>query len=279
MSEQAIETLFDEQRRYPPPPEFAAQANATADLYDLPFEEFWDREARQRVSWFEPYTTLLEWELPYAKWFGGGKINVAYNCLDRHVEAGLGDRVAYYYEGEPVGDDAERVAITYGQLLEEVVRAANGLKAIGVGKGTPVGIYMGMGPGLPVAMLACARLGAPFTVVFGGFSAEALADRLNDMRCQVLLTQDEGYRRGSLVPLKRNADEALQSCPSVRTVVVGQRTRNDVPMTTGRDLTWNALVDGQATDPASCPCEPMDSEDLLYLLYTSGTTAKPKGFA
>jgi acetyl-CoA synthetase len=279
VSDQAIETLFDEQRRYPPPPEFAAQANAGADIYDLPFEEFWDREGRARVSWFEPYTTLLEWELPYAKWFVGGKINVAYNCLDRHVEAGLGDRVAFYYEGEPVGDDAERVAITYAQLLDEVVRAANGLKAIGVGKGTPVGIYMGMGPGLPVAMLACARLGAPFTVVFGGFSAESLADRLNDMRCEVLLTQDESFRRGSLVPLKRNADEALVSCPTVRTVVVGQRTRSDVPMTPGRDLTWSALVDGQPTDPASCPCEPMDAEDLLYLLYTSGTTAKPKGIA
>ena len=153
----------------------------------------------------------LEWELPYAKWIGGGKINVAYNCLDRHVEAGRGDRVAYYYEGEPVG--SERAAITYSQLLAEVVKAANGLRALGVRKGTPVGIYMGMGPGLPVAMLACARIGAPLTVVFGGFSAEALADRLNDMRCEFLLTQDEGYRRGSLVPLKGNADEALESAP------------------------------------------------------------------
>ena len=148
-----------------------------------------------------------------------------------------------------------------------------------MGKGTPVGIYMGMGPGLPVAMLACARLGAPHTVVFGGFSAEALADRLNDMRCEVLLTQDESYRRGSIVPLKRNADEALESCPTVKKVVVGQRTRAEVPMVEGRDLTWNELVEGQSTDAASCPCEPMDSEDLLYLLYTSGTTAKPKGIA
>ena len=276
MSDQAIETLLDEQRRYPPSAEFAAQANAKADIYDLPFEEFWDREGRERVTWFEPFTSLLEWDLPYAKWYGGGKLNVAYNCLDRHVEAGLGDRVAFYYEGEPVGERAE---VTYQQLLDEVVRAANGLRALGVGKGTPVGIYMGMGPGLPVAMLACARLGAPFTVVFGGFSAESLADRLNDMRCEVLLTQDESYRRGTVVPLKRNADEALESCPGVRTVVVGQRTRGDVPMKQGRDLTWNDLVDGQPTDAASCPCEPMDSEDLLYLLYTSGTTAKPKGIA
>ena len=276
MSDQAIETLFEEDRRYPPPPEFAAQANAKADIYDIPFEEFWEREGRERVTWFEPFTSLLEWELPYARWYGGGKINVAYNCLDRHVEAGLGERVAYYYEGEPVDEHA---SITYQQLLDEVVRAANGLKALGVGKGTPVGIYMGMGPGLPVAMLACARLGAPHTVVFGGFSAEALADRLNDMRCEVLLTQDESYRRGTIVPLKRNADEALESCPGVRAVVVGQRTRGDVPMTPGRDVTWNELVEGQSMDPASCPCEPMDAEDLLYLLYTSGTTAKPKGIA
>ena len=279
MSDQAIETLFEEDRRYPPPPEFAAHANAKPEIYDIPFEEFWEREGRERVTWFEPFTSLLEWELPYAKWYGGGKINVAYNCLDRHVEAGLGDRVAFYYEGEPTGDDAERAAITYEQLLDEVVRAANGLKALGVGKGTPVGIYMGMGPGLPVAMLACARLGAPHTVVFGGFSAESLADRLNDMRCEVLLTQDESYRRGTIVPLKRNADDALASCPGLRSVVVGQRTRGDVPMTPGRDITWNELVEGQSTDPASCPCEPMDAEDLLYLLYTSGTTAKPKGIA
>ena len=158
-----------------------------------------------------------------------------------------------------------------------MVKAANGLRALGVRKGTPVGIYMGMGPGLPVAMLACARIGAPHTVVFGGFSAESLADRLNDMRCEILLTQDESWRRGQTVPLKRNTDEALESCPLVRKVVVGQRTRAEVPMKEGRDLTWTELVEGQSTDPASCPCEPMDSEDLLYLLYTSGTTAKPKG--
>jgi acetyl-CoA synthetase len=274
VTDKAIETLFAEERRYPPPADFTAQANAKADIYDIPYEEFWEREGRERVTWFEPFTSLLEWELPYAKWFGGGKLNVAYNCLDRHVEAGLGARVAFYYEGEPVG---ERASITYKELLDEVVRAANGLKALGVGKGTPVGIYMGMGPGLPVAMLACARLGAPHTVVFGGFSAESLADRLNDMGCEVLLTQDEGYRRGSIVALKRHADEALESCPGVKTVVVGQRTRGDVPMKPGRDITWNELVEGQSTDPATCPCEPMDSEDLLFLLYTSGTTAKPKG--
>jgi acetyl-CoA synthetase len=276
VTDKAIETLLAEERRYPPPGEFAAQANAHADIYDIPFEEFWEREGRERVTWFEPFTSLLEWELPYAKWYGGGTLNVAYNCLDRHVEAGLADRVAYFYEGEPVDDRAE---ITYGQLLDGVVRVANGLKELGVRKGTPVGIYMGMGPDLPIAMLACARLGAPHTVVFGGFSAESLAGRLNDMGCEVLITQDESYRRGSLVPLKRNADEALTSCPGVRKVVVSRRTGGDVPMTDGRDVTWEELVDGQPSDPATCPCEPMDSEDLLYLLYTSGTTAKPKGIA
>ena len=276
MTDIAIETLFDEDRRYPPPADFAAQANAKPDIYDIPFEEFWEREGRERVTWFEPFTTLLEWELPWARWYGGGKLNVAYNCLDRHVEAGRGEKVAYHYEGEPVG---ERAAITYAQLLDEVVKAANGLRALGVRKGTPVGIYMGMGLGLPVAMLACARIGAPHTVVFGGFSAEALADRLNDMQCEILLTQDEGWRRGQKVPLKAHADEALESCPGVRTVVVGQRTRADVPMVAGRDLTWSELVEGQPSDPATCPCEPMDAEDLLYLLYTSGTTAKPKGIA
>jgi acetyl-CoA synthetase len=272
----AIDTLLLEERRYPPPEAFAEQANARADIYDIPFEQFWEREGRERVTWFVPFSELLHWDLPYARWYLGGRINVAYNCLDRHVEAGLGDRVAYYYEAEPLG---ERVAITYSQLLEEVVKAANGLRALGVRKGTPVGIYMGMSPGLPVAMLACARIGAPFTVVFGGFSSEALADRLNDMRCEVLLTQDESHRRGQIVPLKQNADEALAASPTVRRVVVGQRTRGDVPMTVGRDLTWNELVEGQPANPESCPPEPMDSEDLLYLLYTSGTTAKPKGIA
>ncbi len=276
MTDQAIDTLLLEERRYPPSADFAAQANAQRDIYDVPFEQFWEREGRERVTWFEPFTSLLEWELPYARWYGGGKLNVTYNCLDRHVEAGLGEKVAFYFEGEPVDD---RASITYAQLLEDVVRVANGLRARGVGKGTPVGIYMGMIPQLPIAMLACARLGAPHTVVFGGFSAESLSDRLNDMQCEVLITQDEGWRRGATVPLKANADAALESCPTVRTVVVAQRTRAGVSMSEGRDVTWDELVEGQPSDAASCPCEPMDSEDLLYLLYTSGTTAKPKGIA
>jgi acetyl-CoA synthetase len=273
---QAIETMLLEERRYPPPPEFAAQANAKPDIYERDFEEFWETEGRERVTWFEPFTKLLEWDTPYAKWYLGGKLNVCFNCVDRHVEAGQGDKVAFHWEGEPEGD-AE--AITFATLQERVVKFANGLKSLGVRKGTPVGIYMGMVPELPVAMLACARLGAPHTVVFGGFSAEALADRLNDMECEVLITQDEGWRRGQTVPLKRNADEALASCPGVRAVVVSRRTGGDVPMQDGRDRDWGALTNDQDADPQACPCEPMGSEDLLYLLYTSGTTAKPKGIA
>jgi acetyl-CoA synthetase len=266
----AIETMLLEERRYPPDPAFAAQANAKSDIYDQGFEEFWEREGRDRVTWFEPFTTLLEWELPYAKWYVGGKLNVAYNCLDRHVESGLGDRVAYYWEGEPEDD---RRTITYAELQRDVVRFANALKALGVEKGTPVGIYMGMVPELPVAMLACARLGAPHTVVFGGFSADSLSGRLNDMECELLITQDEGWRRGQRVPLKGNADEALAGSPSVKQVVVLRRTGGDVPWVADRDVWW----DDVATDDADCPPEPMDAEDLLYLLYTSGTTAKPKG--
>jgi acetyl-CoA synthetase len=222
--------------------------------------------------WFEPFTKLYEWEPPYAKWYLGGKLNVAWNCLDKHVEAGRGDTVAYYWEGEPDGDRRE---LTYAGLLAEVTKLANGLKELGVSKGTPVGIYMGMVPEAPIAMLACARLGAPHTVVFGGFSADSLSGRLQDMECEVLITQDEAWRRGSTVPLKRTADEAVAASPTVKSVVVLQRTGNDVPMTDGRDHWWHEL----AVDEAACPAEPMDPEDLLYLLYTSGTTAKPKGIA
>jgi len=266
----AIDALLLEERRYPPPEEFAAQANARPEIYERDFEEFWTTAARERVSWFEPFETLYEWELPYAKWYLGGKLNVCFNCVDRHVEAGSGDKVAYHWEGEP---EDERRTVTFADLQREVVRFANGLRHLGVGKGTPVGIYMGMIPELPVAMLACARLGAPHTVVFGGFSADSLAGRLNDMGCEVLVTQDEGWRRGQPVPLKRNADEALETSPSVRSVVVLRRTGGDVPWVEGRDVWWHDV----ATDDAECPPEPMDSEDLLYLLYTSGTTAKPKG--
>jgi acetyl-CoA synthetase len=269
-----IEALFLEERRYPPPDDFAAQANARSDIYERDIEELWEAEGRERVTWFEPFQTLYEWEPPYAKWYIGGKLNVCFNCVDRHVEAGNGEKIAYYWEGEPVG---ERREITFADLQRDVVRFANGLKKLGVQKGTPVGIYMGMIPELPVAMLACARLGAPHTVVFGGFSADSLSGRLTDMECEVLITQDGGWRKGSEVPLKRNADEALADSPGVTNVVVARRTGSDVDFAGGRDVWWHDLVEGESDDPDSCPCEPMDSEDLLYLLYTSGTTAKPKG--
>jgi len=272
--DRAIETFLLEERRYPPPEDFAAQANAQPDIYERDFEEFWEAEGRERVTWFEDFDELLEWELPYAKWYIGGKLNVAYNCVDRHVEAGLGDKVAYHWEGEP---ENERRTITFSDLQREVVRFANALKKLGVKKGTPVGIYMGMVPELPIAMLACARLGAPHTVVFGGFSADSLAGRLNDMECELLITQDEGLRNGDAVPLKRNADEALADAATVKRAIVYRRTRGDVQMEESRDFWWHDVVEGESDDPVTCPCEPMDSEDLLYLLYTSGTTAKPKG--
>jgi acetyl-CoA synthetase len=270
----AIETMQLEERRYPPPPDFAAQANAKPDIYELGFEEFWEQEARERVSWFQDFDKLLEWKPPYAKWYLGGKLNVCHNCVDRHVEAGQGEKVAYYWEGEA---EDERRTITFADLQREVVRFANGLKKLGVKKGTPVAIYMGMVPDLPVAMLACTRLGAPHTVIFGGFSADSLSGRMNDMECELLITQDEGWRGGKTVPLKVNADEALEQSPTVKRSVVLQRTGGDVQMKDGRDVWWHDVVEGESDDASSCPCEPMDSEDLLYLLYTSGTTAKPKG--
>jgi acetyl-CoA synthetase len=270
----AIDTLLLEERRYPPPAEFAAQANAQPGIYAEDFEAFWEREGRERVSWFESFTNVLEWEPPYAKWYLGGTLNVSYNCVDRHVDAGLGDRVAYHWEGEPVGDTR---TITYADLQRDVTRFANALKELGVGKGTPVAIYLGMIPELPAAMLACTRLGAPHTVVFGGFSADSLSDRMNDMGCEVLVTQDEAWRRGSTVPLKRTADEAMADAPGVKRCLVVRRTGSDVPMTDGRD-TWLHDLD-VSDDPATCPPEPMDAEDLLFLMYTSGTTAKPKGIA
>ena len=272
MSDQTIDTLLAEERRFPPSPEFAARANAGADIYEVPFEEFWSRHGRERVSWFEPFTELLQWELPYAKWYLGGRLNVCFNCVDRHVEAGRGERVAFSWEGEPEG---ERRVLTYAELQRDVARMANALRELGVRKGTPVAIYMGMIPELPVAMLACTRLGAPHTVVFGGFSADSLSDRMNDMGCEVLVTQDEAWRRGSRVPLKRTADDALAAAPGVERCLVVRRTGGDVPMQEGRDTWYHDLV--VSDDPESVPCEPMDSEDLLFLMYTSGTTAKPKG--
>ncbi|MFZ0343472.1 MAG: acetate--CoA ligase, partial [Gaiellaceae bacterium] len=273
-SHHAIETMFLEERTYPPPEDFAAQANAQPGIYDVPFEEFWEREGRERVTWFEPFNELYQWEPPYAKWYLGGKLNVCFNCVDRHVEAGAGGVVAYHWEGEPEGDTR---TITYADLQKDVVRFANALKKLGVKKGTPVGIYMGMVPELPVAMLACTRLGAPHTVVFGGFSADSLSGRMNDMKCELIITQDEAWRRGSKIGLKTVADEAMAAAPGVEHCVVLRRTGSDVRMQEGRDHWWHDLESNASDDPESCPCEPMDSEDLLFLMYTSGTTAKPKG--
>ncbi|MGI8421824.1 MAG: AMP-binding protein, partial [Gaiellaceae bacterium] len=211
-----IETILSEERRYPTPPEFAAQANAQPEIYERDFEEFWETEARARISWSRDFERLYEWEPPYAKWYLGGELNVCFNCVDRHVEAGRGERVAFHWEGEP----GDRRTISYAELQRDVVRFANALKELGVGKGTAVAIYMGMVPELAVAMLACTRLGAPHTVVFGGFSADSLSDRMNDMGGGVLATQDEAWRRGSPVPLKRTADEALDAAPGVRRCLV-----------------------------------------------------------
>jgi acetyl-CoA synthetase len=276
---QHIAALLEEHRVIEPSDEFRKAAVVQdASIYEEAagdLEGFWAREA-ERLSWFETWDRVLDWDPPWVKWFEGGKLNVCHNCVDRHVENGLGDRVAYHWEGEPEG---QTETITYAKLQRDVVRTANLLKSLGVRKGTPVGIYMGMVPGLPVAMLACARLGAPHTVVFGGFSADALADRLVDMQCEVLITQDEGWRRGAKVPLKQNADEALDSAPSVKHVVVARRTGGEVEMRDGRDLYWEDVWTEQSDDPSTCPPEPMDAEDLLYLLYTSGTTGKPKGIA
>jgi acetyl-CoA synthetase len=272
--EHAIETMLLEERRYPPPEDFAREANAKAGVYDVPFEELWEREARERVTWFTPFDRVLDWDPPYAKWFLGGTLNVCFNCVDRHVEAGRGDKVAYLWEGEPEDDRRE---ITYAQLQRDVVRFANSLKELGVGRGTPVAIYMGMVPELPVAMLACTRLGAPHTVVFGGFSADSLSGRMNDMECEVLITQDEAWRRGKPVALKVTADEAMSRAPGVKRCLVVRRTGGDVPFDPDRDAWYHEIGDGVSDDPASCPCEEMDAEDLLFLMYTSGTTAKPKG--
>ncbi len=270
-----IESLLAEGRTFPPPPDFKRHALVTdAEIYDdanVDREGFWALQASQLLDWYEEWHTILEWDLPFAKWFVGGKLNATYNCLDRHVDAGHGDQVAYHWEGEP-GDTR---TITYSQLLDDVSQLANALLALGVRKGDRVNIYLGMVPELPMSLLACARIGAAHSVVFGGFSSDSLRDRINDAEAKVLITADGAWRRGSTVALKATADLALDECPTIERVLVLQRTgQADVAMTDGRDVWWHDLVPNQATE---CPPEPMDSEDLLYLLYTSGTTAKPKG--
>ena len=268
----SIETLAQEHRRFAPPPEFAARANAQPGIYEQAAQDelaFWESWAR-KLDWIEPFTKTLEWNEPFARWFYDGTLNVSANCLDRHVRAGKGEKVAYYYEGEP-GDRRE---ITYAQLLEDVCRFANGLRALGMRKGDRVAIYMPMIPELPVAMLACARIGAAHSVIFGGFSPDAIVDRVNDAQCVAIITADEGRRRGTTVPLKANCDAAMAHTPSVKHCIVAQRTHAAVPMQNGRDVFWNDVVAKQGT---RCAPEAMNAEDLLFLLYTSGTTAKPKG--
>ena len=269
----AIAALLDEDRAYPPKAEFTKQANVQDDsIYaqaEKNPEKFWAGIASE-LDWFTKWEKVLEWRPPDAKWFVGGKINVSYNCIDRHLRGARKNKAAIVWVGEP----GDRRTLTYWDLYREVCRFANGLKKLGVAKGDRVAIYMPMVPELPIAMLACARIGAVHSVVFGGFSAEALRDRINDAQAKVLITADGGYRRGQIVPLKRDADEAVKGAPTIEHVVVFKRGEFQVHMKEGRDHWWHRLVDGIAD---TCWPEPIDSEDLLYTLYTSGTTGKPKG--
>ena len=272
MESKAIESLLDERRAFPPPPAFAAQANAGPEIYAEAEADplaFWASWAR-KLHWSRPFTRILDWEEPFAQWFADGAINASVNCLDRHVEAGNGERIAYYYEGEP----GDRRAITYRALLEEVCRFANALRKLGIERGDRVAIYMPMIPELPVAMLACARIGAAHSVIFGGFSPDAIIDRVNDAKCVALITADQGWRRGNKVPLKANCDVAMAQTPSIRHCIVAKRVGDPVTMMPERDLWWDELIANESTH-----CEPAQTmaEDLLFLLYTSGTTAKPKG--
>ncbi|HYP26394.1 MAG TPA: acetate--CoA ligase [Blastocatellia bacterium] len=277
MSQSSIDSVLKESRVFEPPEEFSRSAHikSSADyerIYreaqDDP-EKFWGDVAKE-LHWFKPWDKVLEWEVPWAKWFVGGQINISYNCLDRHVETWRRNKAAIIWEGEP-GDIR---TYTYQQLLLEVSKFANVLKSLGVKKGDRVAIYMGMTPELPIAMLACARIGATHSIVFGGFSAAALVDRINDAQATAVITQDGLYRRGAEIRLKAAVDEALESCPSVGSVVVYKRTGSEVEMRGGRDHWWHELMEGASDE---CAAEPLDSEHPLYILYTSGSTGKPKG--
>ena len=272
---QAIEEFYIENRTFPPSERFAEEALINSqELYTEASEDvevFWARQARELLTWDKDFTKVLEWDLPYAKWFADGELNVSYNCLDRHIKNGYGDKVAYHWEGEP-GDTR---SITYKELLDEVSKFANVLKEFGLKQNDTVAIYMPMILELPIAMLACARIGVVHSVIFGGFSPDAIIDRCEDAKAKLIITADAGYRRGEPSPLKVNVDSALDSgAESVENVVVVNRCGTDVSMMPDRDYWWDNLM----KDASSiCPPEPMKAEQLLYLLYTSGTTAKPKG--
>ncbi|MGE5326220.1 MAG: acetate--CoA ligase [Deltaproteobacteria bacterium] len=270
-----LEALLQEARLFRPSAELQRSANARdSAIYSMAernLESFWAEESK-RLDWITPWTKVLEWDAPWAKWFVGGKLNVTANCVDRHAASGRRNKAAIIWEGEP-GDSR---VLTFGMLQREVNRFANGLKSLGVRKGDRVAIYMGMVPELAIAMLACAKIGAPHSIVFGGFSAESLRERINDAKAKVLITADGAWRRGNVVPLKANADAALTDTPTIEKVIVLERigTRANASMQSPRDVTWEDVVK-DASD--QCDAEPMDAEDVLYILYTSGTTGKPKG--
>ena len=272
MSEK-IENLLGENRTFDPPSSIVENANATKEWFDLAEQDrlaYWQKQALERITWYkEPTEILDDSNAPFYQWFKDGELNLSYNCLDRHLETD-GDRVAFYWEGEP-GDSQE---ITYQDLYERVCKLSNGLKELGVKKGDRIAIYLGMTPEIVISMLACARIGAVHSVVFGGFSAEALADRINDAEAKVVITADGAWRRGDIVPLKKNVDDSLKLTDHIESVVVVKRTNNDVNMVEGLDYWYHDLVDKQ---DATCEPEVMNAEDMLYILYTSGTTAKPKG--
>ncbi len=276
-TDQDLDSLLREDRVFPPQAEFAAKAHIRSlaeyeELYARSIadpEAFWESAARE-LHWFAPWTTVLDWDLPWAKWFVGGKINISYNCLDRHVQNGKRDKTAILWEGEP----GEVRKVSYGELLVDVQKFANALKSLGITKGDRVAVYMGMTPELAVAVLACARIGAVHSVIFGGFAANAIVDRVNDAACVAIVTQDTSYRRGGEVKLKATVDEAIVNCPTVRNVVVFKRSGSGIKMQAGRDHWWHDLV---ADAEQECLAEQLDSEDPLYILYTSGTTGKPKG--
>ncbi|WP_293156919.1 acetate--CoA ligase [Microcoleus sp. bin48.metabat.b7b8b9.023] len=280
MSQDTIESILQEKRLFPPTAEFSEKAHVKSlEEYRALYEKakadpqaFWAELATQELDWFQNWDTVLDWQPPFAKWFVNGKINISYNCLDRHLTTWRKNKAALIWEGEP-GDSR---TLTYAQLHREVCQMANVIKALGVQKGDRVGIYMPMIPEAAIAMLACARIGAVHSVVFGGFSAEALRDRLNDGQAKLVITADGGFRKDAAVGLKVQVDKALanNAAPSVTNVLVVQRTKQEVQMEPGRDRWWHEL---QKNASANCPAEPMDSEDMLFILYTSGSTGKPKG--